>query len=100
MLPRPGQDAVELGEALSRAIRPLVAHDGLRLVGRNPNARIALGSFSFVHGYEPDFGRALYQGLVTGEDPYPLDVLERRTVPGASACSGCCVGNRSCPRTA
>jgi DNA-binding CsgD family transcriptional regulator len=82
-LPQPGLDATELGEALSRAIRPLVAHDGLRMVGRNANARIALGSFSFVHGYEPEFGRALYRGLLAGEDPYPLDVLKHRSVPGA-----------------
>ncbi|WP_198047546.1 hypothetical protein [Kutzneria sp. 744] len=29
------------------------------------------------------FGRALYQGLVAGADPYPLDTLERRPVPAA-----------------
>ncbi|GAA1030699.1 MULTISPECIES: helix-turn-helix transcriptional regulator [Amycolatopsis] len=84
-LPRPGLRASELGEALSRAMAPLVAHDALRLLGFSPSTPIGLGSFGFVHGYEPDFGRALYRGLWTGADPCPLSVFQRRPIPGCVA---------------
>ena len=82
-MPVSGLGSRELGEAVSRVIAPLVPHDGLRLVGSGPSARTGIGSFGFAHGYEPDFGRALYHGIAMGEDPFPLPVLEKLKVPGA-----------------
>ena len=82
-MPVAGLGSRELGEAVSRVIAPLVPHDGLRLVGYGPSAQTGIGSFGFAHGYEPDFGRALYHSIAIGEDPFPLPVLEKRRVPGA-----------------
>ncbi|MFI9383111.1 helix-turn-helix transcriptional regulator [Kutzneria sp. NPDC052558] len=87
-LPVAGLTSGELGAAVSAVIKPLVGHDGLRMVGYGPSAHGGLGSFSFVHGYEPDFGRALYHGISVGDDPYPIEVLERQAVPGAVVASG------------
>ncbi|MFI0480760.1 response regulator transcription factor [Actinomadura sp. 9N215] len=53
----PGASAADLGEALSRAIAPLVAHDAVKLLGTSPNAGSALWSFGFWHAYDPDFCR-------------------------------------------
>ncbi|WP_409463246.1 helix-turn-helix transcriptional regulator [Amycolatopsis sp. GA6-003] len=87
-LPGRGLGARDLGEALSRAIAPLVAHDALRLLGYSPNTQGGLGAFAFIHGYEADFGRALYRGLWSGDDPCPLSVLQQQPVPGGVAGSG------------
>lgn len=77
-----GQDADDLGELLSQAIAPAVAHDGLRLVGMSPAALFGAGSFSFWHGYDPAFGLALLHSAYAGEYPLPLPELDRRPVPG------------------
>ncbi|AXB41174.1 helix-turn-helix domain-containing protein [Amycolatopsis albispora] len=62
-----GVDWAEAGAALSRAVSAAVPHDAIRLSGGEPGA---LCSFSFWHGYEPDFGQALLNACHTGEDPH------------------------------
>jgi len=87
-LPVAGLTSAELGAAVSHAIAPLVGHEALRMVGYGPSAQGGLGSFSFIHGYEPDFGRALYHGILVGDDPFPIHVLEQQAVPGAVVATG------------
>ncbi len=87
-VPVSGLTSAGLGAAISRVIEPLVRHDGLRMVGYGPSAQGGLGSFSFIHGYEPDFGRALYHGISVGDDPFPIRVLEQQAVPGAVVATG------------
>ena len=71
----------ELAELISRAIAPVVAHDGLRLVGTNPAAWFGPGSFSFWHGYDGDLGRAVLRRYYAGDDPCLPEELARRPVP-------------------
>ncbi|QWF78510.1 helix-turn-helix transcriptional regulator [Amycolatopsis sp. CA-230715] len=71
-----------LGELLSQAIAPVVAHDALRLVGTTPAAAFDAGSFSFWHGYDPAFGLALLHRAYAGDYPLPLPKLAARQVPG------------------
>ncbi|MFD2467812.1 LuxR C-terminal-related transcriptional regulator [Amycolatopsis silviterrae] len=52
-----GSDAA--GEALSRALAPLVAHDALRLAATNPAAEFGPAAFSFWHKFDPGLGLAL-----------------------------------------
>lgn len=78
---REGASTDELGEAVSRAIAPTVAHDAVRLVGTSPTSGFALAPFAFWYRYEPDFGRALLHNFFLGGDPHvPVD-LARRPVP-------------------
>ncbi|SHF69335.1 helix-turn-helix transcriptional regulator [Streptoalloteichus hindustanus] len=78
---RQGASSGELGEAVSRAVAPVVAHDALRLVGTSPAAGFGPASFSFWHGYEPDFGRALMRNCYLGNDPCLVEDLVLRPVP-------------------
>ncbi|ATY13402.1 LuxR family transcriptional regulator [Amycolatopsis sp. AA4] len=52
-----GSDAV--GEALSRALAPLVPHDALRVAATSPAAEFGPAAFSFWHKFDPDLGLAL-----------------------------------------
>ncbi|WP_207935668.1 helix-turn-helix transcriptional regulator [Actinomadura sp. KC216] len=70
--------AGQLAEALSSAIRPVIAHDALRLVATSPNAGSVLWSFGFWHAYEPDFCRALLRTDYAGGDTYLPDDPARR----------------------
>ncbi|WUH97799.1 helix-turn-helix transcriptional regulator [Spirillospora sp. NBC_00431] len=73
-----GSGTTQLAEALSSAIRPVVAHDALRLVGTSPNAGSALWSFGFWHAYAPDFCQALLETDYSGHDTYLPSDLTRR----------------------
>ncbi|GAA1988081.1 helix-turn-helix transcriptional regulator [Amycolatopsis minnesotensis] len=75
------QGADGLGELLSRAIAPVVAHDALRLVGTSPAALFGAGSFSFWHGYDPALGLALLHSAYAGDYPLTLPELTKRPVP-------------------
>ncbi|WP_433331605.1 helix-turn-helix transcriptional regulator [Spirillospora sp. CA-294931] len=74
-----GAGVAELGEVISRALAPLVAHDAARLVGANPAARLA--SFSFWHGLESDLGRAWLHNFFAGTNPLSVPDLLRGPVP-------------------
>ncbi|MER6945248.1 helix-turn-helix transcriptional regulator [Nonomuraea sp. NPDC000554] len=73
----------ELGEVISRAIRPHVGHDALRLVGTSPATGLGQGSFSFWHRYEPDLIGALVLHRYRNGDPCSPEVLARLPVPVA-----------------
>lgn len=80
-----GQGATwdELGEAISRAIAPTVAHDAVRLVATSPTSGVGLAPFAFWHGYEPDFARTLLRNFFTGGDPQlPADRARRPVLSG------------------
>ncbi|MBW4718397.1 helix-turn-helix transcriptional regulator [Saccharothrix obliqua] len=50
--------ADELGEVLSRAVAPVVAHEGVRLSGTTPSAAGGVHPLGFPHGYGADFDPA------------------------------------------
>lgn len=84
-----GAGADAIGELLSRAVAPWVAHDGLRLGGANPAAGLHLGMFSFWHGYEPELGRALLLRAYAGDGPCrPVDLVRQRVPVGIVDSSG------------
>ena len=74
-------DPDEAGAAISRIVARWVGHDGLRLVGTSPATGLGLGSFSFWHGYEPEFIGALALNRYLHGDPCPPVALARRPVP-------------------
>ncbi|MCP2259820.1 DNA-binding transcriptional regulator, CsgD family [Streptoalloteichus tenebrarius] len=74
-------DLAEVGEVVSHAIAAEVPHDGVRLLATCPSAGLPMGSFSFWHGYEPEFGRELLRGYYLGDDPVPPEALARRSTP-------------------
>ncbi|WP_020671549.1 helix-turn-helix transcriptional regulator [Amycolatopsis nigrescens] len=76
-----GLSAEELGELVSRAIAPVVAHDGVRLDGTNPTLGTGPGAFGFWYGYEPSLSRALQHSYHAGDDPCLAEDLARRPVP-------------------
>lgn len=76
-----GVTAIELAELVSRIVAPVVAHDGLRLVGTNPAAGFGPGSFSFWHGYDRDLGLAVLRQYYSGTDPCLPEHLALRAVP-------------------
>ncbi|MBN6038128.1 helix-turn-helix transcriptional regulator [Amycolatopsis sp. 195334CR] len=78
-----GATWVETGAALSQALAAAVPHDAMRLAGADPRPDLAICSFSFWHGYEADFSRALLRGCHTGNDPYQWADLASRQVPAA-----------------
>ncbi|MEU6156068.1 helix-turn-helix transcriptional regulator [Actinosynnema sp. NPDC047251] len=71
----------ELGEEVSRAVAPVVAHDGVRLDGTAPSAAEGTVPLGFQHGYEADFARAWAMRCVEGHDPLRWAVLARQQVP-------------------
>ncbi|MEV0681903.1 LuxR C-terminal-related transcriptional regulator [Actinosynnema sp. NPDC050436] len=73
--------AEEVGEAVSRAVAPVVAHDGVRLVGTAPSAANGTVPLGFLHGYGSDFARAWAMHCVAGRDPLSWGRLARRPVP-------------------
>ncbi|MBT2207388.1 helix-turn-helix transcriptional regulator [Actinomadura sp. NEAU-AAG7] len=83
MIAREGAGTDELACALSKAIDAVVPHDAARLVGTSPAARSIPSAFSFWHGYEADFGRALLRDYYAGHDPGPPDELALRPLPVA-----------------
>ena len=77
---RQGATSKELGEAVSRALKA-VAHDALYLVGTCPAAGFGPASFSFWHGVQADFGRALLADHHAGVHPCRPEDLARLRVP-------------------
>ncbi|GAA4628414.1 hypothetical protein GCM10023196_044660 [Actinoallomurus vinaceus] len=77
---RQGATSNELGEAISRALGA-VAHDAVHLAGTCPAAGFGPASFSFWHGVEADFGRALLRDYHAGLHPCPPEDLARLPVP-------------------
>ncbi|QFU87346.1 helix-turn-helix transcriptional regulator [Amycolatopsis sp. YIM 10] len=71
----------ELSSAISRAVAAVVPHDGLRLVGTGPVTGCGPGSFSFWHGYDPDFGLAVLRNAYAGQDRMLMADLARRPSP-------------------
>ncbi|WP_406631541.1 LuxR C-terminal-related transcriptional regulator [Amycolatopsis sp. WGS_07] len=66
-----GSDAA--GEALSRALAPLVAHDALRLAATSPSAEFGPAAFSFWHHFDPGLGLALlHRSYSDGSECSPL----------------------------
>ncbi|SHF82918.1 DNA-binding transcriptional regulator, CsgD family [Streptoalloteichus hindustanus] len=78
---RQGATSGEVAELVSDAIATEVPHDALRLLGTSPTSGSTLGSFSFWHGYDPDFGREILREHYLGEDPLPIAELARRPSP-------------------
>ncbi|WP_242908167.1 helix-turn-helix transcriptional regulator [Actinomadura terrae] len=83
MIANEGARMDELACALSQAIASVLPHDAARLVGTSPAARSIPSSFSFWHGYDADFGRALLCDYYAGHDPGPPGDLARRPLPVA-----------------
>ncbi|MEV6203343.1 helix-turn-helix transcriptional regulator [Streptomyces sp. NPDC051771] len=59
----------EVGAGISRVLAPIVAHDGLSLVGTDPATGPGLGSFSFWHAYDPALVRELVMHRHLGGGP-------------------------------
>ncbi|MFI6901785.1 response regulator transcription factor [Nonomuraea sp. NPDC050394] len=78
--------AGEMGEAISHAIAPVVAHDALRMVGTSPTSGV--GSFSFWHGVEPGLGRPWLLNYLAGAEPFPMERLARSPIPAGVMGSG------------
>ncbi|GAB3981465.1 LuxR C-terminal-related transcriptional regulator [Actinoallomurus acanthiterrae] len=80
-----GAGADEIGEALSRALAPVVGHDAIALTGHCPTTGVGPSPFGFWYGLEPGFGqeflRHYYQGYYQGDLPCMPSELERRPVP-------------------
>ncbi|TDD81513.1 helix-turn-helix transcriptional regulator [Actinomadura rubrisoli] len=86
---RQGASADDLGEAVSRALAPVVAHDALSLVGSNPGAGFGPASFSFRHRYDPALGLALLRAAYAGEDPCtPRELVQRPVPAGVTGADG------------
>ncbi|WUH98069.1 helix-turn-helix transcriptional regulator [Spirillospora sp. NBC_00431] len=83
---REGAAPAELGGVISRAVAPVVAHDGVRLVGSSPATKV--GSFSFWQGIEPDLGHTWLYNFFAGADPLSPDDLARRRVPAGVVGAG------------
>ncbi|MFD4316111.1 LuxR C-terminal-related transcriptional regulator [Streptomyces sp. NPDC058548] len=64
----------QLGAGISRMLAPIVAHDGLSLVGTDPATGPGLGSFSFWHEYDPALVRDLVLHRHLGGEPQPSAV--------------------------
>ncbi|MPY59573.1 helix-turn-helix transcriptional regulator [Streptomyces spongiae] len=79
--------SLELAEAVSLAVRPVVAHDALRLMGNNPDG-VGHTVFSFWHNFETEFGRQFMQSYLAGKDPcLPADLI-RQTMPAGLVGTG------------
>lgn len=59
----------QVGAGVSRVLAPIVAHDGLSLVGTDPATGPGLGSFSFWHEYDPELVRELVMHRHLGGGP-------------------------------
>jgi DNA-binding CsgD family transcriptional regulator len=86
-----GQGATgnELGEVVSRALAPVVAHDAVRVIGTIPRSGFDVAPFAFWYRYEPDFGRALVRDYFTGEDRAVTRLLVRQELPAEVVGAGC-----------
>lgn len=72
----------ELGQLISDAVAPWVAHDALRLVGTSPTVGLGQGSFSFWHRYETGLVEALLvRHRYLGADPCSPEAIARRERP-------------------
>lgn len=81
--------AAELGQEVSRAVAPVVAHDGVRLTGTTPSAVNGVAPLGFAHGYGADFARAWPLHRMSAADPLRWEALARRPVPvGVIAADG------------
>ncbi|MFE7278316.1 helix-turn-helix transcriptional regulator [Streptomyces sp. NPDC057623] len=79
--------SLELAEAVSQAVAPVVAHDALRLMGNNPDGA-GHTVFSFWHNFEAEFGRRFMRSYLAGDDPcLPGDLL-RRPMPAGLVGTG------------
>jgi DNA-binding CsgD family transcriptional regulator len=76
---RQGACLDELGEAVSRAVGRVVAHDAMMMTGRSPTEGLA--AFGVVHQYEADFLQSVQcLGYRLGA-PYGCEVPSRRQMP-------------------
>jgi len=64
-----GAGADEIGEALSRALAPMVGHDAMALVGTCRTAGMGLSPFGFWHGLESGFGQEFLRHYHQGDLP-------------------------------
>ncbi|GCE02002.1 helix-turn-helix transcriptional regulator [Embleya hyalina] len=81
--------ADDIGAAISRVLAPIVAHDGLSLLGTDPATGLALGSFSFWHQYDPDLVGALVM------HQYLAGAPQRPAAPAASSSPAVVVGTET-----
>ncbi|QIB48134.1 helix-turn-helix transcriptional regulator [Streptomyces aureoverticillatus] len=76
-----GVAADELSAVISRVVASVVPHDAAALIATSPTAGLGIPSFTFLHGVEPDIGRAMVHRFYAGNDPFPPRALARRAVP-------------------
>ncbi|WP_203217357.1 helix-turn-helix transcriptional regulator [Nocardia arthritidis] len=80
---RYGASQDELGEATSRAIAPIIAHDAVNLAGVSPATSFSYWAFGFAHEYAADLMRAQMRNVYAGNDPALPEDLLARPIPAA-----------------